>query len=137
MGSLARLFVFFCGVLFVGIIMNLLVKRKISERNSMIWLLGTIIMLVLSAFPGLLDKVAGFIGIDYPPALLFFLSTLVVLYLLLNQSIQISILSERVRELAQNSAIQQAMEKGNSDQGSEQRARKKQLSNKNVGEYSD
>lgn len=108
MGSLARIFIFFCGALFFYFILKLLVKQKISLRNSMIWLIGTVFILLISILPNLLDSAAALIGVGYPPALLFLVAILVMLYLLLNQSIQISFLNERLKELTQTIAIKEA-----------------------------
>jgi len=105
MGSIAKVFILACGLFFVGGVLYLLVKRKISERNSLLWLLCALIILTLSAIPDILGVIAHIIGIDYPPSLLFLLSTLILLYISLNQSIQISKISEQLKELTQNYAI--------------------------------
>lgn len=106
MSSLLKLFILICGLLFVGTVIFLLVKRKINERNSLMWLLASIIILVLSAFPEMLEVLAHSVGVDYPPALLFLFSTLILLLVVLYQSIQISTLFEQVKELTQHVAIQ-------------------------------
>lgn len=92
-------------------VVRLLVKRRISERNSFFWLAGALAILVLSALPDVLDIAARAAGVDYPPTLLFLLSILVILFILLHQSIQISILQEKCRELAQNQSILSFAEK--------------------------
>jgi len=76
-----------------------------SERNSFLWFFGSVIVLVLSLVPKLLDTLAKFIGISYPPALLFLVSILFLFAVVLNQSIQISVLNDRIKDLAQKLAI--------------------------------
>jgi hypothetical protein len=100
-----KLTIFLLGVVFVVTVIYLLVRRKISERNSFLWLTGALIILMLSTMPDILIILAQVTGVDYPPTLLFLLSILVVLFILLHQSIQISILQEKCRELAQQLAI--------------------------------
>ncbi len=100
-----KLIILLIGVIFVITVINLLVRRRINERNSFLWLAGSLAILVLAAIPDVLDIVARAAGVDYPPTLLFLLSILVILYILLYQSIQISILQEKCRELAQHLAI--------------------------------
>ena len=105
MGGTLKFTILLLGVVFVLTVISLLVKRKINERNSFLWLAGSLVILVLAAMPDVLDIAARAAGVDYPPTLLFLLSTLVILFILLYQSIQISALQERCRELAQNLAI--------------------------------
>jgi hypothetical protein len=105
MGLSLKITIFLLGVLFVLAVIYLLVKRRVNERNSFFWLAGSLVILVLSAMPEILEVIAGITGVDYPPALLFLMSTLVILFILLYQSIQISILQERCSEMAQQLAI--------------------------------
>lgn len=106
MHSLLSTFLLLCGLSFSGIIIRLLLKRRINERNSAAWLLGAIAILIVSANPKMLDWVADKIGVAYPPTLLFLFSTLVLLILALRQSMQISVLNEKIRQLAQHIALQ-------------------------------
>jgi hypothetical protein len=101
MGSILKIFILFCGLAFIGVVFYLLMKRKISERNSLFWLLGSIIIFILSAVPEALEIVARSVGVDYPPTLLFLLSILILLLIVLHQSIQISVLNDQLRELTQ------------------------------------
>jgi hypothetical protein len=69
------------------------------------WFFGAIIILILSTIPEILAVIANLVGVDYPPALLFLIAILVILAIILYQSIQISILQERLRELTQQISI--------------------------------
>lgn len=105
MGIELKFIMFLLGIVFVTTVVKLLVKRKINERNSFLWLAGALVILTLSTIPDILQILARVAGVDYPPALLFLLSTLVILFILLHQSIQISILQDKCRELGQHLAI--------------------------------
>lgn len=105
MSGTVKFLIFILGVIFVVSVFYLLVKRKINERNSLFWLAGSLIILTLATMPDILDIMARFLGVDYPPTLLFLLSILVILFILLYQSIQISILQDKCRELTQRLAI--------------------------------
>jgi hypothetical protein len=100
-----RLFVLFCGVFFDIIVINLLIKKRISERNSIIWFMLSLFIFILSLFPGIIDFAAGILGIDYPPTLLFLLSILLVFFILLNHYIQLSTLNSQLKEITQQVAI--------------------------------
>ena len=111
MDSNLKIFILLCGVSFVAIVIRLLIKRKINEKNSILWLTGAAAILILSTEPELLEVAAKFLGVDYPPSLLFLFSTLVLLFIALTQSIQISILSEQIKELTQNIAVKNCKDK--------------------------
>ncbi|MCA0756659.1 DUF2304 domain-containing protein [Paenibacillus sp. N4] len=98
-------FILLCGITFSGVIIRLLLKKKISARNSVMWLLSAAAILILSANPGWFDRLAGVLGVSYPPSLLFLFSTLVLLVIVLYQSMQISVLNEKLRQLAQYVAL--------------------------------
>lgn len=110
MGFIAQLFIILCAGIYTVFVLKLLIKRKINERNTISWLTGVFIVLILASIPHLLDELASFIGIDYPPALLFLLSSLVLLYISLKQAVQLSVLDAKVRELAQKMAVQEHKE---------------------------
>lgn len=82
-------------------IIKLLIKRKISERISLLWIIGYFLIIIVSVDPILLDKLSELVGIDYPPSLLFLISTLILLSICLLHSIQISTLNAQIRELTQ------------------------------------
>ncbi|WP_281885351.1 DUF2304 domain-containing protein [Paenibacillus sp. YYML68] len=105
MPSILPYFTFVCGLCFVIIVFRLLARSKISEKLSLVWLGGSTLILVLSGNPGSLDKLAALLGVQYPPSLLFMLSTLVLLLIVLYLSIQISHLNDKLKEVAQHVAL--------------------------------
>jgi hypothetical protein len=107
MSSLLKFIIFLSGAIFTYTVLALLVRRKINERNSLVWLTGAILIMIISLNPDLLDWIARQVGVDYPPSLLFLFSILVLLVIVLYQSIQISMLNEKVKVLAQHISINQ------------------------------
>jgi hypothetical protein len=63
---------------------------------------------VLALFPGLLDSVSTWVGIDYPPALLLLLATGFLLLVVIEFSRDVSRLDERTRVLAEELAMLRA-----------------------------
>lgn len=106
MSIVLKLFLFISGLVFTLIALALLFKRRINEFHSIVWLLGFSAILTISANPEWLDHLASLLNIDYPPSLLFLLSNLVLLLLVLYQSVQISKLNEKVKQLAQHISLQ-------------------------------
>ncbi|WP_438448547.1 DUF2304 domain-containing protein [Gorillibacterium sp. sgz5001074] len=111
MPNVLHVFLLLCGLIFFGTVVSLLMRNKISEKFSLVWLVGSGAILVLSGYPSLVDQAAHAIGVDYAPSLLFLFSTLVLLLIVLYMSIQISYLNDKVKELAQSMALQDFEEK--------------------------
>lgn len=107
MNDYLKVFILICGLIFSYVIMRMLVKKRINERNSLLWLFSITVILVLSFIPELLKVLADIVGIDYPPSLLFLFSILILFLIVFNQSIQISVLNAQLKELTQNIAIKQ------------------------------
>lgn len=100
-----QLFLIICTLLFGLYVVILLVKNKIGERNSAIWL-GVLAMLFLLVInPSLIEKAAEFFGISYPPSLVFFLAVLVLLSFSLYQTVQLTRLSKKVKDITQYLAL--------------------------------
>lgn len=105
MKSILQIFLLVCALLFSYAVVRLLLKNRISERNSVIWLGGAIVIFLISGNTALFDHVARMLGIDYPPTLLFLLSTLVLLLFSLYQTIQITKLSSKIKDISQYLAL--------------------------------
>lgn len=107
MSIVLKMFLLISGLVFSLIAFALLLKRRINEFHSIVWLLCLGAILTISANPEWIDHVAYSLNIDYPPSLLFLLSNLVLLLLVLYQSVQISKLNEKVKQLAQHISLQE------------------------------
>lgn len=83
------------------------VKKKMFEKESLLWLFSMIIVLILGIFPNIIIIVAGWMGIDYAPSLLFLLSILWLIYLDFRLTTRSTALDVRVKELAQRNALLQ------------------------------
>ncbi len=100
-----RIFFTFIGLFFMISIYSKVNKKIFSESESFFWMFGGIVVLFLSIFPGVIKKLSILVGIEYGPSLLFLISILFLLFIVFRQSQQISVLNERVKELAQISAL--------------------------------
>ena len=89
-------------------VLELVRRRRLRERYALLWLLTAVVMLGLSIWRGALETVSGWIGIYYPPSMLFLVATLFVLLVLLHYSTVISRLSDQNTILAQRLALLEA-----------------------------
>lgn len=101
-----RIAIIIFGIGFMIYVVRLLLKKNIEERNAIFWMTGAFFLAIFAIFPWVLDLIAKLIGVGYPPALLFLVSTIIMFSIMMHQSIQISILTKHIKELAQISAIQ-------------------------------
>ena len=86
------------------LVFELVRRRRLMERYALLWLLSAVVLLVLAAWTGLLESLAGWVGIATPSNALFVVGFAFVLALLLNFSLAVSRLSDETKILAQEVA---------------------------------
>ena len=92
--------------LLLVVVFELIRSRRLRERYALLWLLTGIVLLVLSAWRGGLNTIAGWLGVrGYPPAVLFAVAILFVILVLLHYSTVISRLTDQNVVLAQRLAL--------------------------------
>ncbi|WP_438433464.1 DUF2304 domain-containing protein [Gorillibacterium sp. sgz500922] len=96
--------VVFC-LLFLGFVIEMIRRRKISERYSLLWLILGLIMLLFSVFPKLLNGIASAMGIIYGTSLLFFIGFLFSLVFILHLTTVITKLDRKMTRLTQELAL--------------------------------
>jgi hypothetical protein len=93
-------------VLLILVVLELIRSRRLRERYALLWLATGVVLLVLSAWRGALNTIAGWFGVTgYPPAVLFAVATLFILLVLLHYSTVLSRLSDQNAILAQRVAL--------------------------------
>lgn len=100
--------VIFSVSLLIGIV-DLIRRGMIKEQYALLWLASAVILLILSVWRGLLDKIALVMGIAYPPSFLFLVAFLFLLLIVLHFSVIISDFSEKNKRLSQEVAILKTM----------------------------
>ena len=90
----------------LGVVFELIRRRHLRERYSLIWLLTGVVLLVLAVWGQGLNTIAGWLGVKgYPPSVFFAALLFFVLVMLLHYSIVISRLSDQNATLAQRLAL--------------------------------
>jgi hypothetical protein len=87
------------------VVFDLVRRRRLLERYALVWMAVTVVLLILSAWADLLDRVADAIGISYPPSALFAAAFGFVIVLLLHFSVAVSRLTDQSKLLAQRLAL--------------------------------
>lgn len=88
------------------VVFELIRSRRLRERYALLWLVTGAVLVVLSAWRGGLNTIAGWLGVKgYPPAVLFAVGLLFVILVLLHYSTVISRLADQNVVLAQRLAL--------------------------------
>jgi hypothetical protein len=88
-------------VLLLGLVVELVRRRRLVERYALIWIFAALAMVLLAVWRGGLDWVGDRIGVADPVNGIFLIAFAVVFALLLNFSVAVSRLSEETKILAQ------------------------------------
>jgi hypothetical protein len=102
MGNIAA---FLLALAIVGLVVEMLRRKKLREKYAALWLIVGGATLVLAAFPRLLNIVAEIVGVQVPSNLLFAMSILMLLGVCLHLSWEISVVEDETRTLAEEVAI--------------------------------
>jgi len=88
----------------LGIVLELVRRRRLVERYALLWMIVALVLLVLATVPQLLNLASDAIGIEVPANALFLAAFAVAFLLLLHFSVVTSRLSEETKILAQEVA---------------------------------
>lgn len=86
-------------------VINIVRKKQFSIKESFWWVVGAVVMLILSIFPHSIDYFANMLNIAYPPSLLFVICIIFILFINFRNSKRIAELQMKVVELGQELAI--------------------------------
>lgn len=96
----------FASLVLLLVVFELIRSRRLRERYALLWLVTGAVLVVLSAWRGGLNTIAGWLGVKgYPPAVLFAVGLLFVILVLLHYSTVISRLADQNVVLAQRLAL--------------------------------
>ncbi len=86
-------------------ILEMVRRRRLREEYSLLWLFGSVVILLLSIKQSWLVYLAQAVGIAYPPSFLFLVGILFVMLILIHFSIAISKLHQMNKRMAQEIAL--------------------------------
>jgi hypothetical protein len=87
-------------------VLELVRRRRLREDYSLLWLVTFGVLVILSLFQGsLLELIADFMGIFYPPTAFFVIGFGLLLLVMIQFSIVISRLAQENKQAAQHIAL--------------------------------
>jgi hypothetical protein len=93
------------GLVVLAVIVELLRRRQLREKYAMLWLGVVVVVIPLALYPGLLDNLAGKVGIASGVSLVLFLGIVFLLLVCVHLSWEVSRLEEETRTLAEDLAL--------------------------------
>jgi hypothetical protein len=91
----------------LGVVLELVRRRRLMERYSLLWLACAAILLALSIWRDGLERFADVVGVAYAPSAIFIVALGFILLLLLHFSLVISRLADQSKVLAQRLGLVQ------------------------------
>ncbi len=92
-------------ILFLAFIARLMLKGKLREEYSLVWIGCTLVFLTFSIWRNGLDVVANFLGVYYAPSLVFLFGFFAIIIFLVHLSVVNSRQQKEIKNLAQELAL--------------------------------
>jgi hypothetical protein len=89
----------------LGLVIELVRRRRLKEEYSVLWVLTAVVLLVLSLWYPLLLKITNLVGAVMPSSTLFFFGLVFALLMLLHFSVRVSSMERRVTMLVQEMGL--------------------------------
>ena len=96
---------FISAVLLLGVVLNLVRRRRLREEYSWLWLAAALFYLVMAIKPDIINMLSGFLGITNDITTLTFFGLLFFVLILIHYSVKLSILTNQIKDVAQQIAI--------------------------------
>jgi len=93
------------GALILGVIIELLRRRRLREKYAALWLFTGFVVVVLALFPGGLNGLAAFVGVANGASLVLFLAVVFLLIIAMHLSWEVSELEEETRSISEEIAL--------------------------------
>lgn len=105
MSILVNIFTVVTGLVLIFLVFNLIVNKKMTESQSVLWLIIGVVAIILGFFPSIITITADFLGVWYPPTIAFLIAYIGLLFIVLKNTTVISIHSNQISELFMQVAL--------------------------------
>jgi len=92
----------------IVLIVTLIRQRKLREEYAIVWLAGSVVLLVFAVWRDLLDLIADLVGVYYAPAILLLVGIFFAALIFLHFTVVISRQTDQTKAMAQEIAILKA-----------------------------
>lgn len=105
MSTRTHVFIVVVAVVAALLVLRLVATRQLRSKYALLWLTVAVAMIVVAAFPGLLDELADLLGVAYAPTLFLLLALGLLALLVGHLTWEVSRLEMRLRNLAEDNAL--------------------------------
>lgn len=105
MNLILQIFLIVCVLLFLGIIIYYLAKKKLNLKYSLTWLAAGLGLLVLAIFPQLVEVIGSWVGIAAPVNTVFLFAGMFMLLIIFTLTMIVSHMNSRIYRLTQMQAL--------------------------------
>ncbi|MCI9274119.1 MAG: DUF2304 domain-containing protein [Clostridiales bacterium] len=116
MSIVLRVILIIASLLTILYMMRKIRQSKVQIEDSIFWVIFSVILLIISIFPGLADWLTRLLGIYSTVNFVFLLTIFILLIKLFLMTIKVSQLENKIRELTQRIAVERTVEKEKGDQ---------------------
>lgn len=92
-------------MLILGVVLNLVRRRRLREEYSWLWLFASVFYLILSIEPDWVTAIGNFLGIQNTVTFLLFMALIFIVLILINYSVNLSKINNQMKDIAQNIAL--------------------------------
>ncbi|MBO0950055.1 DUF2304 domain-containing protein [Fibrella forsythiae] len=97
--------------IFMIMIFRLIIKGRLREEYSIVWILCTLILIVFSIWRKGLEQISLWLGVYYPPSLIFLAAIFAIIVFLVHLSVVNSKLQSQIKTLTHEMAyLKQALQ---------------------------
>ncbi|WBW98604.1 DUF2304 domain-containing protein [Oceanirhabdus sp. W0125-5] len=93
------------GLIVILYVIKLMVNKKMTESQSVLWLIIGVVFIVIGCFPSLIATAADILGIWYAPSIVFLIAFIGLLFIVFKNSVLLSIQSNQISELFMQIAL--------------------------------
>ena len=94
-------------LLTLGVVIEMLRRRRLRERHAVWWLVAGTLALIIGVFPTTLIWAANLVGVAIPLNLVFFVSLAVLFLVCIQHSTELTALEAKTQALAETAALQE------------------------------
>ncbi len=100
MSILLRIFIVITGLVLIYIARKASIDRKMTEKQSLFWIIGGVIIIFFGLIPQLVQFISDLFAVEYPPSIIFAIAIVLATYGIFSCYKTNAELTARVQELA-------------------------------------
>ncbi len=104
-GGKSQIIMLLAVICYFFLLILLLRKKMLNLKYGLLWIFSGVLMLILAAFPGILNAFSSFVGIASPTNALFAVIIFCIILILMSLTAIVSSLNNKVKRLAQTIAM--------------------------------